>query len=199
MLRSAGELASLHTGGRVASPRPPGSAGLGPPSWRGRHWPGWLAACLMAFFVFGMPAAMILASAVVGLVFAVFRVVWLIVAAVFLYDITVTTGQFEIMKASVASLSARSPAPGSPRGLLVRGVHRGGSRIRSACRHLGGLSGGAGVPALSGSLALLDRQHGPGGLGGNRHSAADPERGHRAGCRGAERHLADGSSPCSRS
>ena len=34
-----------------------------------------------------------------------FRVVWLIVAAVFLYDIAVTTGQFEIMKASVASLS----------------------------------------------------------------------------------------------
>ena len=66
---------------------------------------GLSAACIMAFFVFGMPAEMILASAVVGLVFAAFRVVWLIVAAVFLYDIAVTTGQFEIMKASVASLS----------------------------------------------------------------------------------------------
>ena len=38
--------------------------------------------------------------------FALFRIVWLIVAAVFLYEITVVTGQFEIMKASVASLSA---------------------------------------------------------------------------------------------
>ena len=66
---------------------------------------GLSAACIMAFFVFGMPAEMILASAVVGLVFAAFRVVWLIVAAVFLYDIAVATGQFEIMKASVASLS----------------------------------------------------------------------------------------------
>ena len=66
---------------------------------------GLSAACIMAFFVFGMPVEMILASAVVGLVFAAFRVVWLIVAAVFLYDIAVTTGQFEIMKASVASLS----------------------------------------------------------------------------------------------
>jgi lactate permease len=66
---------------------------------------GLSAAWVMAFFVFGMPAKMILASAVVGLVFATFRVVWLIVAAVFLYDIAVTTGQFEIMKASVASLS----------------------------------------------------------------------------------------------
>ncbi len=66
---------------------------------------GLSAASIMAFFVFGMPAEMILASAVVGLVFAAFRVVWLVVAAVFLYDIAVTTGQFEIMKASVASLS----------------------------------------------------------------------------------------------
>jgi len=66
---------------------------------------GLSAACIMAFLVFGMPAEMILASAVVGLVFAAFRVVWLVVAAVFLYDIAVTTGQFEIMKASVANLS----------------------------------------------------------------------------------------------
>ena len=42
----------------------------------------------------------------VGVVFALLRIVWLIVAAVFLYDITVATGQFEVMKASVARLSA---------------------------------------------------------------------------------------------
>ena len=49
---------------------------------------------------------MIVASMAVGVVFALFRIVWLIVAAVFLYDITVATGQFEVMKASVARLSA---------------------------------------------------------------------------------------------
>jgi lactate permease len=53
-----------------------------------------------------MPAAMIAAAALVGVVFALLRIVWLIVAAVFLYDIAVETGQFEIMKASVARLSA---------------------------------------------------------------------------------------------
>ena len=67
---------------------------------------GLLTACAVAFLVFGMPAGMIAASAVVGSVFAVFRIVWLIVAAVFLYDLTVSTGQFEVMKASVARLSA---------------------------------------------------------------------------------------------
>ena len=67
---------------------------------------GLLTACLMAVGVFGMPSSMVLASTLVGVVFALFRIVWLIVAAVFLYDITVETGQFEIMKASVARLSA---------------------------------------------------------------------------------------------
>ncbi len=49
---------------------------------------------------------MVLAGVVVGLVFAAIRIVWLIVAAVFLYDIAVETGQFEMMKASIARLSA---------------------------------------------------------------------------------------------
>jgi lactate permease len=65
-----------------------------------------LAACFLAWRVFHMPAAMVASSVGVGLVFALFRIVWLIVAAVFLYEITVVTGQFEIMKASVANLSA---------------------------------------------------------------------------------------------
>jgi lactate permease len=67
---------------------------------------GLLTACLVAVRVFGMPVSMVLASTLVGVVFALFRIVWLILAAVFLYDITVETGQFEVMKASVARLSA---------------------------------------------------------------------------------------------
>ena len=65
-----------------------------------------LAACVIAWRPFYMPPVMVVSSVAVGLVFAFFRIVWLIVAAVFLYEITVVTGQFEIMKASVASLSA---------------------------------------------------------------------------------------------
>ena len=60
----------------------------------------------VAWCISGMPLQMIVASAAVGVVFAIWRIVWLIVAAVFLYDITVQTGQFEVMKASVARLSA---------------------------------------------------------------------------------------------
>jgi lactate permease len=66
---------------------------------------GLLVACGVAWLSFRMPAQMIAASMVVGVSFALLRIIWLIVAAVFLYDIAVATGQFEIMKASVARLS----------------------------------------------------------------------------------------------
>jgi lactate permease len=67
---------------------------------------GLVTASLVALRVFHMPAAMVLSSVAVGVAFAVFRIIWLIVAAVFLYDITVETGQFEVMKSSIARLSA---------------------------------------------------------------------------------------------
>ena len=66
---------------------------------------GLFTASAVAWGVFQMPAHLILASAAVGVVFAVFRIIWLIVAAVFLYDLAVQTGQFDVMKASIARLS----------------------------------------------------------------------------------------------
>ena len=60
----------------------------------------------MAAGPFGMPIDLVVTSAGVGIVFALFRIVWLILAAIFLYDITVMTGQFDVMKASIARLSA---------------------------------------------------------------------------------------------
>ncbi|WZO95837.1 L-lactate permease [Isosphaeraceae bacterium EP7] len=76
------------------------------------HLPAWKAAlaglmtaAALAVGAFGMPPQMALASAGVGLVFALFRIVWLIIAAVFLYDIAVATGQFAVMESSIAGLS----------------------------------------------------------------------------------------------
>lgn len=66
---------------------------------------GLATAALVALGVFGMPVDLLAASAVVGAVFALFRIIWLILAAVFLYDLSVQTGQFDVMKASIARLS----------------------------------------------------------------------------------------------
>jgi lactate permease len=66
---------------------------------------GLVTATAAAVGVFGMPIDLAWRSACYGIVFALFRIVWLIVAAVFLYDIAVATGQFAVMKASIARLS----------------------------------------------------------------------------------------------
>ncbi|MBV8486871.1 MAG: L-lactate permease [Planctomycetaceae bacterium] len=66
---------------------------------------GLVMAIVMAAGPFGMPIDLVLASAGMGFVFALFRIIWLILAALFLYDLAVRTGQFEVMKASIARLS----------------------------------------------------------------------------------------------
>ncbi len=66
---------------------------------------GLFTASLVAVVVFGMPARLVAASACVGVVFAVFRIIWLILAAVFLYDIAVETGRFDVMKHSIAAVT----------------------------------------------------------------------------------------------
>jgi lactate permease len=62
-------------------------------------------AILCAVLVFGMPAPLALASFGYGVSFGLLKIVWIVIAAVFLYDISVATGQFEIMKQSVAAIT----------------------------------------------------------------------------------------------
>jgi lactate permease len=64
------------------------------------------AAVLSAIFAFGMPAPLALMSFAYGVAFGLLKIVWIVVAAVYLYDISVATGQFEIMKHSIAGLTA---------------------------------------------------------------------------------------------
>src|SRR5256885_3085108 len=66
---------------------------------------GAAAAVLCAIFVFKMPVALAAMSFFYGAGFGLLKIVWIVIAAVFLYDITVETGQFEIMKQSVAAIT----------------------------------------------------------------------------------------------
>src|SRR2546427_11413536 len=45
-------------------------------------------------------------SFVYGVGFGIVKIAWIVLAAVYLYDISVFTGQFEIMKESVAGITA---------------------------------------------------------------------------------------------
>ena len=78
-------------------------------SGRARAWEaalvGLLISMMVAVGVFHMPVVPALGAAGLGMIFALFRIIWLIVAAVFLYNVVVEAGQFEVMKASIARLS----------------------------------------------------------------------------------------------
>jgi lactate permease len=73
------------------------------------HWAalsGLAAALLVSVVIYGMPVPAAAATAVYGAAYGLFPIGWIILAAVFLYNLTVRTGQFDIVKASVARLSA---------------------------------------------------------------------------------------------
>jgi len=67
---------------------------------------GLLAAVVLALLVFKMPAVLVAAAAGHGFIFGMIRIAWVIVASIFLYNVACETGQFEVMKQSIAGLSS---------------------------------------------------------------------------------------------
>ncbi len=62
-------------------------------------------AIVIAVLVYQMPVAMALAATGYGFLYGLWPISWIIVAAVFLYKLTVKTGQFEIIRSSVLSIT----------------------------------------------------------------------------------------------
>jgi len=67
---------------------------------------GLTAALLISVGLFGMPVAAAASAAFYGAAYGLFPIGWIVLCAIFLYDLTVRTGKFEIAKRSVALLSA---------------------------------------------------------------------------------------------
>jgi lactate permease len=73
------------------------------------HWAalsGAATAVLVAVLAFHMPVSLAAGSFLYGVSTGLLNIVWIVVAAVYLYDIAVSTGDFEIMKSSVAGITA---------------------------------------------------------------------------------------------
>ncbi|UJG56984.1 L-lactate permease [Bacillus paralicheniformis] len=64
-----------------------------------------LIALALAVFVYGMPAHQAVMSASQGAVYGLLPIGWIIVTSRFLYKLTVKTGQFEIIRSSVLSIT----------------------------------------------------------------------------------------------
>jgi lactate permease len=73
------------------------------------HWSalsGAITAVLVAHYAFTMPWSLAGGSFLYGVATGLMNIVWIVVAAVYLYDISVSTGDFEIMKSSVGGITA---------------------------------------------------------------------------------------------
>ena len=80
---------------------------LGFAHWRA-HWAalaGLVSALAVAVFAFKMPAELALASAGYGAAFGLFPIGWIVLNALFIYELSVETGQFAALKTQIAGLA----------------------------------------------------------------------------------------------
>jgi len=66
---------------------------------------GLLVAFGVAIFVYQMPLSLTLASAGYGAAFGLFPIGWIILNAIFIYNLTVETGQFRVLQKQVSAMS----------------------------------------------------------------------------------------------
>ena len=63
-------------------------------------------AILIAILVYGMPIQLALLSTANGALYGLFPICWIVITAVFLFNITVESGQFEVIKHFMASITS---------------------------------------------------------------------------------------------
>ena len=72
------------------------------------HWAAISAVAIavaIAIIAYGMPAQLALLATLDGILFGLWPVAWIVVTAVYIYNLSVKTGQFEVIKNSLASIS----------------------------------------------------------------------------------------------
>ena len=132
------------------------------------RWVWAVFAILVAIFAFHMPANKALAAMGFGMAFGLLPVGWNIFFAMFLYNITVETGQFAVIRRSVASPSPDVAGAGHSDLLLLWGdTGRSGGR-RHASGNLRSDHGGSGIFSFKAAVLCLIANTSPvayGGLG----------------------------------
>lgn len=64
-----------------------------------------VCAIILAIAVYGMPAKLAILSTLSGSAYGLFPIGWIVITAVFLYNVSVKSGQFEIVKNSIANIT----------------------------------------------------------------------------------------------
>ncbi|MFN8009187.1 MAG: L-lactate permease [Terriglobia bacterium] len=122
--------------------------------WISALW-GLIVSILIAATVFHMPGDLIVRASLLGFVFGMLNIGWIIVASIFLYNVAVETGQFQVMKESIAALSSDSRIQviliAFCFGAFLEGTGGGGAPVAIAGSFLIGL----GFPPFQAALLCL--------------------------------------------
>ncbi len=141
---------------------------------------GALTAGGVAVLFFKMPITLAAMSFGYGVAFGLLKIAWIVLAAVYLYDISVETGQFEIMKESIAGITPDRRLQvllvAFCFGAFIEGAAGFGAPVAIA----GAFMIGLGFRPFHAAALESDCQHRPGGLGSNRNSRTHTGRGLRA-------------------
>ncbi len=116
---------------------------------------GMIAATILALFVFRMPPALVCTSALLGVVFGWLRIAWVLTASIYLYNVANETGQFRVMRDSIAALSADKRVQvilvAFCLGAFIEGTGGGGAPVAM----VGALLVGLGFPPLQSAKVCL--------------------------------------------
>jgi lactate permease len=117
---------------------------------------GLLMAVALSLLVFKMPVVLVATAAGHGLIFGLLRIAWIVVGSIFLYNVASETGQFQVMKDSIAGLSSDKRLQlvliAFCFGAFLEGTGGGGAPVAIAGAFLMGLGF---TPFQSATLCLL--------------------------------------------
>jgi L-lactate transport len=101
------------------------------------------AAAAVALFAYRMPPAMVASATAYGAAFGLFPIGWVVFSAIFLYRVTVETGQFELLRNSIGGLTTdrrlQALLIGFAFGAFLEGAAGFGSPVAVAAAMLAGL------------------------------------------------------------
>lgn len=114
-----------------------------------------LIAIIDVVIVFKMPVGVALSASLLGVVNGLFPIGWIVLTAVFLYNLTVESGQFEVIKSSISSISSdrrmQALLIAFSFSAFMEGAAGQGAPVAIAAAMLIGL----GFPALPAAIACL--------------------------------------------
>ena len=135
------------------------------PAWRAALL-AFVAAAAVALGVFRMPPQMVAGAVASGLVFGWFRIAWIVVAAVFVYEVSVESGQFAVIKQSIGDISQDRRLQvlliAFAFGALLEGAGGGGAPVAVS----GAMMIGLGFPPFQTALLCLIANSSPVAFGG---------------------------------